>query len=202
MTINSSFLLSRRQLLLVGMGFYSTAILPSQPARATPSGEQRFIMHEAPRPVSAVQFADGEGRTRILGEFRGKVVLVNIWATWCSSCRKEMPALDRLQAALGGTDFTVVALSIDRKGPDVVKQFYAEYGVQRLSLFVDVSGTVMQQLGIVGLPTTLLIDRQGLEVGRLIGPAEWDTPEMIALLKAVVAKQGGAASSPQQKELD
>jgi thiol-disulfide isomerase/thioredoxin len=157
-------------------------------------------MHEAPKPVPALQFADGEGRALTLKEFHGKVVLLNVWATWCASCRKEMPTLDRLQAGLGGPDFQVVALSIDRKGPDVVRKFYAEIGIQDLSLFIDTSGAASQKLGVFGLPATLLIDRQGQELGRLIGPAEWDSAETVAFLKNVIAGQAGASSSTQQKE--
>lgn len=169
-------------------------------ASASAEIPRNFIMHDTPKPVPAIEFADGEGRARTLTDFRGKVVLLNIWATWCASCRKEMPTLDRLQANLGGSDFEVVALSIDRKGPDVVRRFYAEIGIQHLSLFVDASGTASQKLGAFGLPATLLIDRQGQELGRLIGPAEWDAAETVAFLKNVIAGQSGASSSTQQKE--
>lgn len=161
---------------------------------------RNFIMFEIIRPVPAIQFADGEDRTRTLADFRGKVVLLNVWATWCPPCREEMPTLDRLQAKFGGSDFEVVALSVDRKGADAVKRFYAEIGIRHLSLFVDTSGTALQKLGIFGLPTTLLVDRQGQELGRLIGPAEWDGPEMAVFLKTVIAGQAGISSSTQQKE--
>lgn len=169
-------------------------------ASASAEAPRNFIMHDTPKPVPAIQFADGEGRTRTLADFRGKVVLLNVWATWCKSCREEMPTLDRLQANLGGSDFEVVALSIDRKGADVVKQFYAEIGIQHLLLFIDASGMALQKLGAFGLPATLLIDRQGEELGRLIGPAEWDAAETVAFLKNVIAGQAGASSSTQQKE--
>ncbi len=153
-----------------------------------------FVMSEAPKPIPVFEFADGEGRVRTLANFRGKVVLLNVWATWCASCRKEMPTLDRLQASLGGTDFDVVALSIDRKGPDAVKRFYVEFGIRHLSLFTDLTGTASQELGIFGLPASLLIDRQGQELGRLVGPAEWDRPEMMAFLKNVIAGQAGTSA--------
>ncbi|QRG10014.1 TlpA family protein disulfide reductase (plasmid) [Xanthobacter dioxanivorans] len=89
------------------------------PALADPP--QNFVRRETPAPVPELQFADGEGKPRTLGDFRGKVVLLNVWATWCLSCRKEMPTLDRLQAALGGPDFEVVALSVDRGGAEIVR---------------------------------------------------------------------------------
>jgi hypothetical protein len=97
-----------------------------------------------------------------------------------------MPTLDRLQAALGGPDFEVVALSINRGGLEVVKNFYAEIGVQHLAIHID---TANFELATAGLPTTLLIDRQGQELGRLVGPAEWDTPDMAAFLKSIIAKK-------------
>ena len=154
-------------------------------AMATPP----FVMSEAPKPVPELNFTDGESHARTLADFKGKVILLNIWATWCVPCRKEMPTLDRLQAALGGTDFEVVPLSIDRKGMEVVNKFYDEIGIQHLSRFVDSGNEAFQKLAIVGVPTTLLIDRQGRELGRLIGPSEWDSPDMIAFLKDTITKQ-------------
>ena len=151
-------------------------------ATATPP----FVMFEAPKPVPELNFTDGEGHARTLADFKGKVILLNIWATWCVPCRKEMPTLDRLQAALGGVDFEVMPLSIDRKGMEVVNKFYDEIGIQHLSRFVDPSNEAFQKLPIVGIPTTLLIDRQGQELGRLIGPSEWDSPDMIAFLKDII----------------
>lgn len=133
-----------------------------------------------------ISFEDAGGQPRTLTDFRGKVVLLNIWATWCAPCRKEMPTLDRLQANLGGPDFEVVALSIDRS-PDMVKQFFTEIGIAHLALNIDTSSKAMFALGVFGLPTTLLIDSKGKEVGRLIGPAEWDAPDMVAFIRGYVA---------------
>jgi thiol-disulfide isomerase/thioredoxin len=134
---------------------------------------RNFIIHEAPKPVAAIQFEDADGHSRSLADFGGKVVLLNIWATWCVPCRKEMPTLDRLQARLGGSDFEVVALSIDRH-VDAVRKFFAEVEIQKLAMYLDGSAKATYELGAVGLPTTLLLDREGREIGRLIGPAEWD----------------------------
>lgn len=146
-----------------------------------------FAMHEAPKPVPEIQFQDGEGQPKTLAEYSGKVVLLNVWATWCIPCRKEMPTLDRLQAELGGPDFEVVALSIDRSGPDAARKFFAEIGIQHLALNIDASGKAMFELGIIALPATILIDREGREVGRLIGPAEWDSSAMVAFLHDRIA---------------
>lgn len=142
-----------------------------------------FILHAEPGVVPELRFVDGDGRSRTLADFEGKVVLLNVWATWCPPCRKEMPALDHLQAALGGSAFEVVALSIDRAGVEPVRRFYGETEVKHLGIYIDTSGKALRALGAVGLPITLLLDRAGREVGRLIGPAVWDTPEMIAFLR-------------------
>ncbi len=150
-------------------------------------------LHDTPRALPRVGFVDGEGRTLTLAEFRGKVVLLNIWATWCGPCRREMPTLDRLQAKLGGPDVEVVALSIDRDGIQVVTDFYAEVGVRHLAVYIDESGEVARQLNAVGVPTTLLIDHEGREIGRHLGPAEWDTPEMIAFFRRRLAWETGAS---------
>jgi len=146
-----------------------------------------FAIHETPQTVPEISFQDADGKPKTLADFAGKVVLLNIWATWCAPCRKEMPTLDRLQAELGGPDFEVVALSVDRKGPEVVRKFYDEIGIKHLALNIDTSSKAMFALGAVGLPLTLLIDREGREVGRVIGPAEWDSPEMVAFIRDRIA---------------
>ncbi|MBS0324994.1 MAG: TlpA family protein disulfide reductase [Proteobacteria bacterium] len=136
-----------------------------------------------PRAVPDLAFEDAMGATHTLAEFRGKAVLLNVWATWCAPCRKEMPALDRLQAKLGGGASQVVSLSIDREGAPIVKHFYEETKIRSLPIFVDRNGDAMDKLHIVGVPTTLLIDAKGGEVARYIGPAEWDWPDVIAMVE-------------------
>ncbi|QND64686.1 TlpA family protein disulfide reductase [Mesorhizobium loti] len=153
------------------------------PASAT-GPPQNFAVHEAPVPVPEIRFADGAGQPRTLADFSGRVILLNIWATWCAPCRKEMPTLDRLQAEIGGPDFEVVALSMDRGGPDKVKKFFTEIGIEHLALSIDTSAKAMFTLGAPGLPMTLLIDGEGKEIGRLIGPAEWDAPDMVAFIRS------------------
>lgn len=166
---------------------------------AAQQSSKKFIMHEAPRLIAAIPFDDGQSQARSLSDFRGKVVLLNIWATWCVPCRKEMPALDRLQATLGGPTFEIIALSIDRGGMDVVRKFFTEIGIRNLIMYLDTSGKASRELGVVGLPTTLLVDRQGREIGRLIGPAEWDAPEMVDFIKCVVSRDDGAQSREDSK---
>ncbi len=179
------------------MSFGLTAaalIAASLPIAAAQEPSRNFIIHETPKAVAAIQFEDADGRSRSLSDFRGKIVLLNIWATWCVPCRKEMPTLDRLQTALGGADFEVVALSIDRR-MDVVRKFFADVGIQKLAMYLDSSAKATRQLGAVGLPTTLLVDREGREVGRLIGPAEWDSPDIAAFISCVIAGDDAARSS-------
>src|SRR6516162_1942038 len=101
---------------------------------------KNFVMHDAPKPVAAIKLDDAQGQSRNLADFKGKIVLLNIWATWCGPCRKEMPALDRLQAAVGISDFEVVALSIDRGGLNTVRKFFAEVGIRNLAMYVDSAG--------------------------------------------------------------
>lgn len=148
------------------------------------SGEfQQFIPSREPRPAPQTPFADAAGRTLTLADFRGKVALVNFWATWCIPCVLEMPALDRLQSALGGEGLAVVALSQDRDGLEAARPFYDKLGLKALPIYLDPKGAAARDLGVKALPETIVIDRQGREVGRLSGPAAWDSPEAVALLR-------------------
>jgi thiol-disulfide isomerase/thioredoxin len=165
------------------IGFLLAIPLPTRAAEAP----QNFAILEAPAAVPAISFMDAAGQPKTLADYSGKVVLLNLWATWCAPCRKEMPTLDRLQASLGGPDFEVVALSMDQKGLDAVKKFYADIGITHLALNIDTSAKAIFALNAVGLPTTLLINRDGKEVGRLIGPAEWDAPDMVDFIRIRIA---------------
>lgn len=161
-----------------------------------PSTHAGMLIWPEPRPAEDVRFVDGEGTPRSLADFRGKVVLLNLWATWCVPCRLEMPTLDRLQAKLGGNDFQVVALSLDQDGVPVVRDFYREIGIQHLQIFVDEQMQAIQSLGAFGLPVTLLMDREGREIGRKAGAAEWDSPEVIEYVQGVVASTPSIRDEP------
>src|SRR5260221_11841517 len=150
---------------------------------------RNFIMHEAPQPGAAVRFEDDQGQPRSLADFRGKIVLLNVWATWCAPCIKEIPALDRLAAALNGADFAVVPVSLDRKGIDAVRKVFAERDVQKLPIYIDRSGEALRTVRAIGLPTSLLIDREGREFARAVGPAEWDGAATIEFLRHVVSRE-------------
>ncbi len=186
--------LPRRRSHRAAAGFAAALVIAAAwHVAAAQEATKNFVVHEAPKEIRAISFQDDRGQTRGLADFKGKVVLLNIWATWCVPCRGEMPAFDRLQVALGGPEFEVVPLSVDRGGIETIRKFYAEIGIRNLATYVDSSGKAMRELGLVGLPTTLLIDRTGREMARLIGPAEWDSPKIAEFLRCVIS--GGAAKS-------
>jgi thiol-disulfide isomerase/thioredoxin len=139
-------------------------------------------------PVPDFTFVDAEGAEHSLADFEGKVVVLNLWATWCAPCRKEMPSLDRLQATHGGEDFQVLALSLDRGGIDQITDFYEELGVTNLAIYHDPKASANRALRAPGLPTTVVIDKDGNEVGRVLGDAEWDSAEVVELIEALIAK--------------
>lgn len=145
-----------------------------------------FVFKKEPEPLPEFTFVDGTGAERSLKDWEGKVVLLNLWATWCAPCRKEMPALDRLQQALGSDEFEVVALSVDRGGAEASKKFLDQINIEALKLYVDPTARATSQLKAIGLPATLLIDAQGREIGRLTGPAEWDSEDAKRLVQAAL----------------
>ncbi|HEX8740199.1 MAG TPA: redoxin family protein [Casimicrobiaceae bacterium] len=147
------------------------------------------LFEHAPSPhaLPDLAFVDLNGHPRHLSDFRGRVILLNLWATWCPPCRQELPTLDHLQALLGGPDFEVVALSIDRGGLAAVTSYFDQYDVRALHLYVDASGRALARVGGVALPTTLLIGRDGRELARHVGPVDWDRPDVVALLRGYIA---------------
>ncbi|MGC9162841.1 MAG: TlpA family protein disulfide reductase [Thiomonas sp.] len=138
-------------------------------------------------PLAQVRFENAQGKTMTLADFKGKVVLLNIWATWCPPCVREMPTLDKLEKRLGGKDFAVVPLSIDKGGVFTVKSFYDDNFISHLPIYVDPTTQVLDTLNILGTPTTILIDKQGREVARTMGPENWDQPAVIAQIKRYIA---------------
>jgi thiol-disulfide isomerase/thioredoxin len=146
-----------------------------------------FVVKGEPEALPDVTFAGPDGGEKKLSDRKGKVVLLNLWATWCIPCREEMPMLDKLEAELGGKDFEVVAINTERGGADKAKRFLADTGVKHLRLYTDPTGKLFSTVKAVGMPTTLLIDSEGKEMGRLVGPADWDSPEALALIKKAIA---------------
>ena len=153
-------------------------------------GESPRDHGDPPVRLPDLAFEDADGKPRKLSDWRGKTVLLNLWATWCVPCRKEMPALDNLQAKLGGKDFEVVAVNIDTRDPEKPKNFLKEANLTRLGYFTDQKAKVFQDLkGIgkaLGMPTSILIDAKGCEIANIAGPAEWASDDAIKLIKAAV----------------
>ena len=143
-----------------------------------------FVFKKAPPPLPDVSFLDGAGKSVSLKDWRGKVVLLNLWATWCAPCREEMPALDRLEKAIGSDKFEVVALAVDKSGLEGARKFLDDIKIENLKVFADPTAHAGAELKVIGMPTTILIDGQGREIGRLIGPAAWDSSEAQRLIEA------------------
>jgi thiol-disulfide isomerase/thioredoxin len=158
--------------------------------RAAKGEVAALTVAKQPKPVTPLAFEGPDGQQRSLDAFKGRVILLNLWATWCVPCRQEMPALDRLEAKLGGPDFQVVAVNIDTTRLERPKAFLNEVGVKALPYYSDSKADVfyrLKQAGkVVGLPTTILIDRNGCEIGTLAGPARWDSPDGEAVIAAAV----------------
>ena len=149
-----------------------------------------LTMATTPLRLPDLAFEDANGQPKKLSDFRGKTVLVNLWATWCVPCRREMPALDSLQTKLGGKDFEVVAINIDTRDPEKPKNFLKEANLARLAYFTDTKAKVFQDLKNIGkalgMPTSILVDGQGCEIGTIAGPAEWASDDATTLIKAAV----------------
>ena len=167
---------------------------PTLEAAPSPRSALSFTALEQPRLLPEVRFVDGDGRALTLADFRGRMVLLNLWATWCAPCIREMPTLDRLQAELGGPGFEVIVLSIDVGGLPAVKDFYRRLGLKALGIYADRTARATRALGITGIPTTLLVDRKGREVGRVAGPAEWDSPDAVKLIRRHLEQPSGAGT--------
>jgi thiol-disulfide isomerase/thioredoxin len=195
-------------LLVVLAGVYGIEHRRSNPADAACAGAVDTAARIAPlvhgevaalavtqRPfrVPDLAFKDAEGRDRTLADWRGRTVLLNLWATWCVPCRREMPALDALQAKLGSPKFQVVAVNIDQRNPQKPLAFLKEIGVTHLAYFADDSAQVFETLKTAGkafgMPTTLIVDPKGCEIGDMAGPAEWSSDDGVKLVSAAIAGQ-------------
>ena len=147
---------------------------------------------QTPKSLPQLTFRDGTGAVNSLADWRGRALLLNLWATWCVPCRKEMPALDALQGKLGSADFEVVSINIDTRDTDKPRAWLKDAGVNTLAYYADNSAKVFQDLKAVGkafgMPTTLIIDRNGCELAVLAGPAEWASDDALKLVAAAVGK--------------
>jgi thiol-disulfide isomerase/thioredoxin len=143
-----------------------------------------------PLQVPDLAFTDGKGQPRKLSDWRGRTVLLNLWATWCVPCRREMPALDALESKLGGPDFEVVAVNIDTRNTEKPRAWLKDVGVTHLAYYADPSAKVFQDLKLIGkafgMPTTMLVDPAGCEIGTIAGPAEWASKDGVKLIEAAL----------------
>jgi thiol-disulfide isomerase/thioredoxin len=186
---------------ILAAGLVLAVVAPFSVARAASDDPPAFVglmgqftLIEPLRPAPDTRFRDASGAELSIASFRGKVLLVNFWATWCAPCIREMPTIDRLQAELGGESFAVLAISTDRKGAAVVKAFLRRLGLGNLDTYLDPKRKTFTALGARGLPTTFLIDHKGRVAGYLEGPAEWDSKEAKALIRYYVRRAEQAAA--------
>jgi thiol-disulfide isomerase/thioredoxin len=164
-------------------------------AEQTPLGH--FVPAASPQPAPPVNFTDLAGKTAHLSDFAGKVVLLNLWATWCAPCRHEMPSLEQLQARFSDK-LAVVPISQDLGGDKAVAPFISKLGLAKLNVYLDPKSTVGQAFKVEGLPSSFLIDRHGRVLGRVEGEAKWDSSKMLAVIEPFLASDDIAkTSSPQ-----
>lgn len=183
------------------LGLYGLAGLSASPARAETGGLQarlealkigqmrKLEVLETPAPAPEVSLVGPDGAAISLDAFRGKAVFLNVWAVWCAPCKREMPSIDRLaglmQASPDADKVAVVALSIDRKA-ETGKNYLSGQGLEQVSYYFDPDQETAMSLGVAGLPTTVLLDREGRVVARFAGGAEWDSAEAVAVMEALI----------------
>ena len=147
---------------------------------------KKLIFHSTPKPAGEAQYVTEEGGAASLADHKGRYVLVNFWATWCAPCRKEMPGLEALQKEFGGDAFEVLTIATGRNPEPAIKRFFAETGITALPLHRDPQQKLARQMGVLGLPVTVLLDPSGVEIARLTGDAEWDSDSARAILSKLL----------------
>ena len=151
------------------------------------TGDMRAMaIHTTPVAASDISFVRGDGAEGRLADYHGQYVLLNFWATWCAPCRHEMPSLDTLQRTLGGDNFAVVTLATGRNPPQAIRRFFEEIGITALPQHRDINQQIAQQMGVFGLPITVLLNPDGQEIARLRGDADWASEEAMALINALI----------------
>ncbi len=194
---------------LVGLALYGSGLVggngisaaspcsssaPALPRVAAASRGQVAAMQAPgrPKPEPDIRFKGPDGTETTLADMRGRLLLVNLWATWCAPCKAEMPALDRLQGTLGGPDFAVVAINVDTRNLDKPAEWLKQAGIQHLPFYADPGGRVLpvfqREADSAGLPTTMLIDGAGCTIGIMKGPADWSSPDGLALIRAALGR--------------
>jgi thiol-disulfide isomerase/thioredoxin len=143
-------------------------------------------VHETPRRLAEFKFYDDTGRNLTLDHFRHTFILLNVWATWCPPCKEEITSLNHLASLFATKDLRIIPISVDVSGASEVRYFYKKMGLKRLPIYIDPSQNAMHALAVSGIPTTLLINRDGLEIGRLVGAAQWDAPAIVKRIAKIV----------------
>lgn len=192
---------------LIAAFLYGASVLFASPAAADLSADQitalkearsgdmkKLVIHDAPRVRLERAFENRDGAAKHISDWEGKVVVLNFWATWCPPCRKEMPSFDRLQAAMGSDGFEVLALSMDRASVRKIDDFFMSIDVKHLEVYREPSLRIGTEAGVLGMPITLILDRQGREIARLQGEAEWDAPAAQDILKQIIAAVDSSGS--------
>lgn len=174
-----------------GLACSAIALAPGQAG----AGSGQLEVHRRRVALAPAEFLTEAGERRSIADFRQRGLVVNVWATWCPPCVEEMPALDRLAGFVGGAGIEVLALSQDRGGAAIVRAFYARHMLRNLAVWLDPRGAAARAWGVRALPTTLIVDREGLEAARLQGVAAWDAPEMVAQLLSLVEPIGLARTA-------
>ncbi|WP_102225582.1 TlpA family protein disulfide reductase [Acidimangrovimonas sediminis] len=182
----------------LALGANALAVLPAAaamaPAVASADGlragdMKKLSLHADPKPVPDIAFQDADGKPHKLSEYRGKLVLVNFWATWCAPCRVEMPTLDKLQAEMGDR-LTVLPIATIRNTLPAVQRFFKSDKIEHLPILIDPQAALAHKMGVMGLPVTLILNAQGEEIGRLIGEADWSGDDARAVLGALIGADG------------
>src|SRR6185369_8068786 len=175
----TDFLMRRRLLLAVAPAFFATPALANLGPDLLTGSVAKFALAKEPKPLPELAFTDADDKPLTLASYKGKTVLLNFWATWCAPCVKEMPSLDRLQAELGKDKFVVLPLSLDGPSRPKVAPFYADKKLSNLGVYFDKGRKAMQAVDVSILPTSILVDAQGRELGRIEGEADWEKPEVL-----------------------
>ena len=191
MTHPASYFLSRRSLFIGALSVLATPAFANVGPDLLKGTLAKFeLTSGGPKALPEIAFQDADDKQLNIADYKGKVVLLNFWATWCAPCVKEMPSLDSLQAEMGKDKFVVLPLSLDGPSRPKVAPFYADRKLANLGIYFDKGKKVLGALDVSVLPTSILIDAQGRELGRLEGEADWDKPEALALMKAAVESAG------------
>ncbi|QCP86468.1 TlpA family protein disulfide reductase [Cereibacter sphaeroides] len=167
-------------------GANGAAAAPADAEALLAGDMKKLVIHAEPKPLPEATLAGLDDGAASLSDWRGRWVVANFWATWCAPCREEMPTLDRLAAEMGGAQFAVVTVATGRNAVPAIRKFFDEAGVTHLPALRDPKSALARQIGVMGLPVTLVLDPEGREVARLIGDADWDSPEAMAVLRAMM----------------